>query len=150
MKFLYIGDSYLRSIPFLETMKKRLFSFEQIYGVTHIYISGKNTSGKYVKSFAQQCEQLDITMIRSPAVIPWGGREATLTDEFLRLQDEDINVPENGCAIFGDSEQMRLQRIYFQLFLMHDYTMNPDSLEDELSELLHDIMHLHKKTNHYN
>lgn len=150
MKFLYIGDTYLRSLPFLDTMKNRLFAFAQKEGITHIYISGKDTSKKYVKAFADQCEQAKITMIQSPAMVPWGDEEAMISDVCLHTPDGHLFTPEYGCALYGNSEIMRLQRVYFQMFLMHDYKSNADSLEDELSELLHDIMHLHKKTNHYN
>lgn len=150
MKFLYIGDSYLRSVPFLDTMKKRLFAFAQKEGVTHIYVSGNNTSNQYVKAFADQCEQLNITLVRSPAIMDWGNQKATVSEEGLCLPDESVYIPEHGSALYGDNERLRIQCIYLQMFLMHDYKNNADSLEDELSELLHDIMHLHKKTNHYN
>lgn len=150
MKFLYIGDTYLRSLPFLETMKKRLFAFARKENVTHIFISGKHTSGKYAKAFAEQCDELGIVMMQSPAAIPWGKGECSVTDDVLQLPSGAVIYPENGTVVYGDSERMHWQRIYFQLFLMHDYKINSDSLEDELSELLHDIMHLHKKTNHYN
>lgn len=149
MKFLYLDDACLGSTPFSEKMIKRMLAFAQKEDVTHIFISRQEQHDDDHEAFANQCHQLGITVIYSAAPIPWGSEEGTVTDDCLQLPNGTTYYPEPGIAFYGDSELMRIRRMYFHLFLTHEDTNNPDSLEDELSELLHDIMHLHKKTNHY-
>lgn len=150
MKFIYIDDSYLRTSSFLETMKKRMFSFCEREHISHILLSMPNKENQAAAAFKEQCRKRDISLIQSPAVVDWGSIQGILTPTAFYIKDGEILYPYSGSVIYGNTNYKKYQRIYFEMFLSHDCLMNPDSLENELSELLHDILHLHKKTNQYN
>lgn len=150
MKFIYIDDTYLKSSPFLETMKHRMFSFCEREHISHILLSMPDKRNKEAAAFLEQCRKRDISLIESPAVIDWGSFQGILTPTAFYIKDGTILYPYSGSALYGNSTYKQYQRVYFEMFLTHDYNLNPDSLENELGELLHDILHLHKKTNHYN
>jgi len=150
MKFIYIDDSYFKSSSFLEAMKKRMFSFCEREHISHILLSCGDDTKDAVSAFLKQCQKRDISLIQSPAVIDWGKLQGILTPTAFHIKDGDTLYPYSGCAVFGNSNSKDYQRVYFEMFLAHDGKLNADSLESELSELLHDILHLHKKTNQYN
>lgn len=150
MKFIYIDDTYLKDSPFLETMRSRMFSFCEREHITHILLSMPEKNKKGIGAFLNQCKKRDISLIQSPAVIDWDSFQGILTPTAFYIKDGTILYPYSGSALYGNSTHKQYQRIYFEMFLSHDYIFNPDSLENELGELLHDILHLHKKTNRYN
>lgn len=150
MKFIYIDDTYLKISPFLETMKNRMFSFCEREHISHILLSMPNEKNKEIVAFLEQCQKRDISLIQSPAVIDWDNFQGVLTPTAFYIKDGNVLYPYSGSVIYGNTNDREYQRIYFEMFLSHDYKFNPDSLENELSELLHDILHLHKKTNQYN
>ncbi len=134
----------------METMRNRMFSFCEREHISHILVSMPSEANKEAIAFKEQCRKRDISFIQSPAVIDWGTVQGILTPTAFYMKDGEILYPYSGSVIYGNTSQKQYQRIYFEMFLSYDNGLNQDSFENELSELLHDILHLHKKTNQYN
>jgi len=149
MKFLYIDDSYLCSEPFMKTMQNRLFSFCEEKHITHIFISGHAYHAHYRKLFYDDCRRLNIKVIKSPAHFALEEYNAILSDTSLQIDQIGSFTITSGLALYGDTKKKQFQRIYFDLYLTYHLRKDSNQLEEELSELLHDILNQHKKTNQY-
>lgn len=149
MKLMYIDDSFLRSSQFLVTMRKRLFSYCLKHEVAYVLISGTvDESINDVSDFLQLCKENGLTTIKSPAVFEYEDGKGILTHTSLLLDDGNYYYTYSGSALLIDTENTRIDRIYFECFPQAEEVNESKLLEDELVKLLHDAIGKVKKTKH--
>lgn len=101
-----------------------------------------------VSDFLQLCKENGLTMIKSPAVFEYEDGKGILTHTSLLLDDGNYYYTYSGSALLIDTENTRIDRIYFECFPQAEEVNESKLLEDELVKLLHDAIGKVKKTKH--
>lgn len=149
MKLLYMKNDCLCASPFREDYHRRILDYCETAAIKHIFISGRIEDKESSQLFLKACEQAGIEVILSP----WKDdieKIPALMDQvslYIYLMGNWNAV--NGMAFEIDTQKRSSRIIYMDLFLKHIKYVNAENLEEELNELLHDILHSHKKSNQY-